>query len=100
MGLTEIDSRRTANFCKRVNKFMIDHFISCNNSYRYCPGVGCDRIIEMIDSTSLSITCTNRKCLKSFCWKCSQDAHHPAPCKVAEAWAKKNAGQTDDDMKW
>jgi len=100
MGLAQLDSGRCEKFAKRVKKFTIDHFISCNNTYRYCPGVGCDRIIEMIDSSVLSITCTNRNCQKSFCWKCSQDSHHPAPCKVAEAWSQKNAGQTDDDMKW
>ena len=42
-------------------------------------GVGCTRIVEMIDSSSLSIEC---KCGNTFCWKCSQAAHHPAPCKV------------------
>jgi len=97
LGLSAIDARKTEFFCKRVQKFTIDNFIACNNMYRYCPGVNCTRIIEMIDSTSLSIEC---KCGKSFCWKCSQDAHHPAPCKVSEAWEKKNAGATDDDMKW
>lgn len=97
MGVDKIDPRRTELFLERVRKFTIDNFISCNNTYRYCPGVGCTRIVEMLDSSSLSIEC---KCKKSFCWKCSRDAHHPAPCKVAEAWEEKNAGATDDDMKW
>lgn len=95
LGLHEIDARRTDFFLDRVRKFTIDNFIACNNTYRYCPGVGCSRIVEMLDSTSLSIDC---KCGKSFCWKCSANAHHPAPCKVSEAWEQKNAGATDDDM--
>jgi len=97
MGVDKIDSRRTEFFLERVRKFTIDNFISCNNTYRYCPGVGCTRITEMLDSSSLAIEC---KCKKSFCWTCSRDAHQPAPCKVAEAWEEKNAGATNDDMKW
>jgi len=97
LGLKKIDPRKTEFFCQRVSKFTIDNFISCNNTYRYCPGVGCTRIVEMIDSSSLSIEC---KCGNTFCWKCSQAAHHPAPCKVSEAWEQKNAGASDDDMKW
>jgi len=97
MGLQNVDSKKFKHFLKRVDKFTIDHFISCNKSYRFCPGVGCENIVECMNTMNLSIECT---CGTAFCWSCSGPAHAPAPCKVYDAWVTKAAGRSEDDMKW
>jgi len=96
MGL-EKNSESFKLFQKQVNRFQMTNFIGCNKAYKFCPGVGCEKIIQVLDSSLQDTVCD---CGKMFCWSCSHDAHSPCPCKVAEAWRDKNAGATDDDMKW
>lgn len=81
----------------RFKELVVRHFVSCNNSLKYCPYPSCTYTVSCPAGASKSalstivpiVTCgadTSHK----FCFGCSVDAdHRPVVCAVAKMWLHK-----------
>lgn len=69
---------------------IIDSFIDSNRLTRWCPGMGCRRVIKlasMITDKARIISCDT--CSLEFCFQCSHDWHDPIQCSLLGKWQKK-----------
>lgn len=65
---------------------------------KWCPGVGCGRIVKISHFEPFEIRC---ECGYCFCFKCGKDSHKPALCETVNMWIKKcfNDSETSNWLK-
>ncbi|XP_026420537.1 probable E3 ubiquitin-protein ligase ARI8 [Papaver somniferum] len=73
---------------KKYSDYLLISYIEDNRSMKWCPGPGCGSAIQLVhDTENYDVTC---ECTFSFCWNCTQEAHHPVECSTVEKWNIKN----------
>jgi ariadne-1 len=75
---------------EKYDLYVKRNFVESNKKYRYCSGVGCEKVF--VGSGVTNVVCT---CLNQFCFKCGDDAHEPASCDQLEIWNVKNASESE-----
>ena len=67
---------------------IVHSYIEDNAHVKWCPSVPCcERAIEVTDESSY---CEPQcHCGKAFCFKCCQQPHSPATCKMWQQWQEK-----------
>ncbi|KAI3995478.1 hypothetical protein MKX01_029227 [Papaver californicum] len=79
---------------KKYSGYFLRSYIEDNRSIKWCPGPGCGSAIQFVDdSENCDITC---ECSHSFCWNCTEEAHHPVECSTVEKWNFKNTNEGDN----
>ncbi|XP_074328446.1 putative E3 ubiquitin-protein ligase ARI8 [Apium graveolens] len=77
---------------RKYKRFLVRSYVESNKKIKWCPAPGCECAIEYeVGSESFGVTC---KCLRSFCWNCDVDYHHPVECETVRKWILKNGSQT------
>ena len=81
---------------KKYEHFFNNSFIDLNKRLKWCPGAGCEKVIESKLGEIVDVLC---ECGNAFCFGCDKDAHKPLDCKALDEWQKKiqdGAGDTGD----
>ncbi len=83
-----LDAEAYAKFARFAQK----QFVDDNPYLKWCPAVGCEKVIKVSDIGSCSETaCT---CGMLFCFACSREAHFPLSCATLTRWEDKNASDS------
>jgi len=72
-------------------RYNLKSFVDMSNSFRWCPGRGCD-YVAMGNSSLRSCLC---KCGVLFCFRCGEEAHVPASCDDMVTWAEKCKNESE-----
>jgi hypothetical protein len=67
---------------KKVEIWVLNNFVDCNRTMKWCTGVDCGRVVHS-ELGAVDVTC---ECQARFCFKCSAPAHQPCPCDLAKKW--------------
>ncbi|XP_071730957.1 probable E3 ubiquitin-protein ligase ARI7 [Rutidosis leptorrhynchoides] len=82
---------------KRYEGFLVRSYIESNNKkMKWCPGPGCEYVVEFDDdfeTGSYDVSCV---CKYGFCWKCMEDAHRPLGCDTVAKWVLKNSAEAEN----
>jgi len=78
---------------KTFDKFMIRSYCNENSHISWCPGPGCDVIVEYKAGGAHDIVC---RCGHKFCFKCKEEAHRPASCASVRKWQLKNTSESEN----
>mmetsp|Transcript_15975 Transcript_15975/g.23702 ORF Transcript_15975/g.23702 Transcript_15975/m.23702 type:complete len:501 (-) Transcript_15975:6-1508(-) len=76
---------------KRYHDFSLRSFVDTNKSLRFCPGIGCEKIIKAPRSC-LHVRCT---CGHVFCFRCTDEAHEPVSCEDLQRWHEKCTNESE-----
>jgi ariadne-1 len=83
-----LDAEAYAKFARFAQK----QFVDDNPYMKWCPAVGCEKVIKVSDIGSCSETaCT---CGMIFCFACSREAHFPLSCATLTRWEDKEASDS------
>jgi len=77
---------------KKYEKQILRSFVEDNRKMRWCPAPGCERAIEMSNSLITTVAC---KCGFKFCFKCGEEDHAPASCKMLQQWLDKCKNESE-----
>jgi len=76
----------------RYESFLNNSFVEMNSRIKWCPTPGCTFAI-MATGAVLEVKCV--QCKQKFCFKCYQEAHAPASCKVLKEWNLKCSNESE-----
>ncbi|KAI3834647.1 hypothetical protein MKX03_005987, partial [Papaver bracteatum] len=79
---------------KKYSDYLLRSYIEGSRSIKWCPGPGCGSAIQFVhDTENYDVTC---ECTYSFCWNCTEEAHHPVECITVEKWNFKNSNEAEN----
>ena len=78
---------------EKFSSFMLRSFVDINRSCRWCPGAGCDMVVEYPGGGSIDVHCS---CGEWFCFACGDEAHRPASCSDLKRWNVKNTAESEN----
>jgi hypothetical protein len=79
----------------KYSRMCLEQFVSnSKKQLRWCPSVGCDRII-MAGAGISNVRCGPGGCGKSFCFKCGEEAHQPSSCEELMTWIEKCQNESE-----
>lgn len=82
---------------KFENHLLKSYLISCKEA-KWCPAPGCEYAVFSSgggERNNSSVTC---RCLYRFCWNCSNEAHSPVDCCIADEWMSETSAQSENWM--
>lgn len=75
---------------KQYERYLLGSYIEASSRvFKYCPGVGCDKVIR--GSGAVTVRCTCEEC---FCFSCGEEGHMPCNCKQVASWNEKCASES------
>ena len=76
-------------------RYLVRSYIEDNRSTKWCPAPGCEFAVEidMGSGTGYDVSC---KCLYSFCWNCTEEAHRPVDCGTVAKWMLTNSSESEN----
>ena len=81
---------------ERLRRFRLENFVSFSKDLRWCPGVGCSKVVRSGSSVS-SVKCqvSQGGCGAAICVRCGEEAHQPASCPVMAEWDEKCQNESE-----
>ncbi|KAK9665548.1 hypothetical protein RND81_14G119200 [Saponaria officinalis] len=70
---------------KKFHDYRLQSFITGRRKAKWCPAQDCEYAVfaSFGEDANNDVTC---KCLHSFCWNCSKEAHAPVDCVRVGEW--------------
>ncbi|KAK9665546.1 hypothetical protein RND81_14G119100 [Saponaria officinalis] len=70
---------------KKFHDYLLQSFITRRRKAKWCPAQDCEYVVFAYigEDANNDVTC---KCLHSFCWNCSKEAHAPVDCVRVGEW--------------
>ncbi|OLY80095.1 E3 ubiquitin-protein ligase dbl4 [Smittium mucronatum] len=96
LSLKESQIKLLLNDDSELNKYImiiIQNYVEASDTLTWCPGVDCDKAIELPSFNKVTsrytvsmVTCS---CGTSFCFNCKNQDHRPALCQLLDMWLQK-----------
>ncbi|XP_021765172.1 probable E3 ubiquitin-protein ligase ARI10 [Chenopodium quinoa] len=92
VGLPLIEFLSSEDVKIKFEKSVLDSYIAGIREAKWCPAPDCDSAVFSSYAEEGIATC---RCLNSFCWRCSRDAHAPVDCDTATQWMSEGSRQSE-----
>jgi len=103
--VTEEEVAKVSPEClPKYQSYQVRSFVHLNETCRWCPGPGCERIAVLstdangssnLQYTDSTIIATCDDCDTSFCLKCGEEPHSPLACKYLSRWHEKCRNESE-----
>ncbi|XP_021730138.1 probable E3 ubiquitin-protein ligase ARI8 [Chenopodium quinoa] len=92
VGLPLIEFLSPEDVKIKFEKHALDSYLAGIREAKWCPSPDCDSAVFSSYAEEGMATC---RCLHSFCWKCSREAHAPVDCDTATEWMSEGSRQSE-----
>jgi len=87
------------HFLPRYHSLQLRSFAELDDTSRWCPAPGCDRIAISTKTNSsnvnIVVTCDAKSCHTKFCLKCGNEPHAPVRCDELVRWRDKCRNESE-----
>uniref|UniRef100_A0A1I8AQX1 RBR-type E3 ubiquitin transferase n=1 Tax=Steinernema glaseri TaxID=37863 RepID=A0A1I8AQX1_9BILA len=94
-----IDDAAIVKYCsdkEGYRRLVLNSYVLANSQMKWCPGVGCNRVIEVGWTPRETFTRTVEcDCGKKFCFNCYGERHEPVSCEILKRWNKKHQDDSE-----
>jgi len=108
--VTEDDVKAFApTLLTKYRSLQLSNFIDLNNTTRWCPSPGCERVAVTEGSgtgvleaggADVVVKCDDAACGTKFCLRCGNEPHAPIRCEYLKMWIDKNNDGSSDTANW
>jgi len=78
----------------KFQKYLLESFVNNTKKLRWCPGLNCNYIVEVLGSPKIDVNC---KCKFIFCFNCGNESHIPATCEMFAKWNDRIKSEGEDN---
>ncbi|CAH9103436.1 unnamed protein product [Cuscuta epithymum] len=82
----------------KYRRFLLRSYVEQNQIIKWCPGPGCDYAVKF-DTWNTENCGVECECTTAFCWKCTEDSHHPVDCDTVRRWMVKATSESEN-LNW
>lgn len=74
---------------------LLGYYVDVRQKAKWCPSSDCNYALFSSNGGVGNVTC---RCLHSFCWSCSGEAHAPVDCNTVSKWMSEASLQSENWM--
>ncbi|KAH7518284.1 hypothetical protein FEM48_Zijuj09G0155200 [Ziziphus jujuba var. spinosa] len=94
VGQDIISSFASAEENERYSHYLMRSYVEDNKkTKKWCLALDCEYDVDFVVGGSNDVTC---RCLYSFWWNCTEDAHSPVDCDTVAKWILQNSNESEN----